>query len=223
MTFALDHIFICASFEAPEANHLIDFGLTEGTGNTHPGQGTSCRRFFFHNAMLELLWLHNEEEAKSEIILPLRLYERCKYKETNASPFGICLRPMNKGETDFPFDCWSYCPSYLPENVSMYIAESSTLVDEPLLFYSPMSVRQDQYTQERKQPLEHKAGFREITSVRITMPKSEAYSPALRAINKMEQIEIKQGNENLLELFFDDEKENKFVDFRPELPLLFYW
>jgi hypothetical protein len=37
----------------------------EGTPNHHIGQGTACRRFFL-NAMLELLWLEDEFEARSE-------------------------------------------------------------------------------------------------------------------------------------------------------------
>jgi hypothetical protein len=39
---------------APEAEALLRVGLREGAGNTHPGQGTACRRFFFENAYLEL-------------------------------------------------------------------------------------------------------------------------------------------------------------------------
>lgn len=42
---------------------LKNFGLTEGTSNRHPGQGTANRRFFFKNFFIELLWLENLEEA----------------------------------------------------------------------------------------------------------------------------------------------------------------
>jgi Rho-binding antiterminator len=59
MEFELDHLFICTTIGAPEADRLVAFGLTEGTPNVHPGQGTANRRFFFHNFMLELLWVHN--------------------------------------------------------------------------------------------------------------------------------------------------------------------
>jgi hypothetical protein len=40
---------------APEAERIAAFGLCEGPSNVHPGQGTANRRFFFRNAMLELL------------------------------------------------------------------------------------------------------------------------------------------------------------------------
>ena len=46
-TMHLDHIFIRARPGAPEAEALKAFGLTEGSPNRHPGQGTANRRFFF--------------------------------------------------------------------------------------------------------------------------------------------------------------------------------
>jgi len=55
MTLEFDHMFICTVVDAPEADLLLAFGLTEGASNIHPGQGTACRRIFFRNAMLELL------------------------------------------------------------------------------------------------------------------------------------------------------------------------
>lgn len=55
MAFELDHLFIWTDIGAYEAERLVSFGLVEGTSNKHPGQGTTNRRFFFHNAMLELL------------------------------------------------------------------------------------------------------------------------------------------------------------------------
>ena len=57
MPLQFDHLFICTSVGAPDAERLVAFGLTEGEPNVHPGQGTACRRFFFRNAYLELLWV----------------------------------------------------------------------------------------------------------------------------------------------------------------------
>jgi len=47
MVPVLDHVFILCSPGAPESGALNRLGLTEGSPNTHPGQGTACRRFFF--------------------------------------------------------------------------------------------------------------------------------------------------------------------------------
>jgi hypothetical protein len=51
----IDHIYICTEKNAPAGDLLVEFGLLEGSSNTHPGQGTANRRFYFHNLMLELL------------------------------------------------------------------------------------------------------------------------------------------------------------------------
>ena len=63
MTLEVDHAFIACSSGAPEGDALVRLGLVEGSRNTHLGQGTANRRFFFENFMLELLWVANPAEA----------------------------------------------------------------------------------------------------------------------------------------------------------------
>ena len=68
----IDHIIFFCDVGAPEADSLKQRGLHEGPSNSHPGQGTANRRFFFPNVYLELLWVENPLEAKaaSRIISP---------------------------------------------------------------------------------------------------------------------------------------------------------
>jgi hypothetical protein len=51
MTIGLDHFFILTEPGAPQAELLSDFGLVEGTANSHQGQGTANRRLCFDFAM----------------------------------------------------------------------------------------------------------------------------------------------------------------------------
>lgn len=88
----VDHIFICVQSGAPEAETLKKFGLTEGSSNKHPGQGTENRRFFFKNSFIELIFLNNPEEASSDLTKPTLLFERLSAQDNIASPFGICFR-----------------------------------------------------------------------------------------------------------------------------------
>ena len=76
MAFEFDHVFICVSCGGDEADSLAALGLTEGMPNVHPGQGTACRRFFFANSDLELLWVCNAGEAQAETIRRTHLWER---------------------------------------------------------------------------------------------------------------------------------------------------
>ena len=72
MGYEIDHIFVLTDTDAPSAGALLRLGLTEGPPNRHAGQGTANRRFFFDNAMLELLWVENVDEAA---IRPRALYD----------------------------------------------------------------------------------------------------------------------------------------------------
>jgi hypothetical protein len=107
MAFELDHLFILTDIGAYEAESLVSFGLVEGTSNTHLGQGTTNRRFFFHNAMLELLWVHDPEEAMSELISPTRLWERWTNRNDRVCPFGICLRSATGSGNTVAFSSWA--------------------------------------------------------------------------------------------------------------------
>ena len=70
----VDHVFVSCSIGAPEGDRLIELGLVEGSPNRHPGQGTANRRFFFANAMLELIWVHDPAEAQSDAQPARRLH-----------------------------------------------------------------------------------------------------------------------------------------------------
>ena len=166
MSMELDHLFICTSIRAPEVEQLAKFGLTEGQSNRHPGQGTACRRFFFHSAYLEFLWVHNEQEACSEMVRPLRLWERWQYQQNGSSPFGLGLRSARQPDAavDLPFETWAYRSPYLVDPLRIEIAENSAYYAEPLIFHLPFSSRPDPYPLEREQPLEHVAGLKRSQS-----------------------------------------------------------
>ncbi|HLM54582.1 MAG TPA: VOC family protein [Pyrinomonadaceae bacterium] len=220
----MDHLFVCTSVGAPEAERLAAVGLIEGQSNLHPGQGTACRRLFFHNAYLELLWVHNEEEARGEAVRPLRLWERWLYQQTGYSPFGLCLRPSKRGDepAGLPFETWAYRPPYLPDPLQIDVAENSDHPAEPLLFHASFGVRPDEYPSERKQPLEHPSGFREVTQVNISLPE-RTVSKALKVIEEGGLVKLCPGEAHLLEVVFDRAAQGKATDFRPHLPLVFRW
>ncbi len=226
MTVEFDHMFICTAVDAPEADLLVAFGLTEGTPNSHPGQGTACRRFFFHNAMLELLWVHDESEARSPLIAPAQLWERWRYRSTGYSPFGICLRPSTQHaglQPVLPFPTWEYRPPYLPSGLHIDVA-SETSNSEPMLFATPFGGRPDtKLPSEHRQLLVHPRGIGEITAVHITLPRSGPISHAVRAVQQTGSVSFGSGSEHLAEVEFDHGGQGQSADFRPTLPLRVRW
>jgi len=225
MTIELDHLFTFVSAGAPEVTRLLEFGLSEGQPNTHPGQGTACRRFFFRNAYLEFLWVHDEEQAASDWVRRLCLVERFQYLRTGASPFGLIFRPASAmGEpVKLPFATWVLHPPYLPEPLNLDVAENSAGAIEPLLFYMSFGSRPDDYFRGSRQPMEHQAGFKEITGVRITSPLAQSLSTTVQATERTGLAQFISGSSQLLEVSFDCATQGRLMDFRPELPLLFRW
>lgn len=218
MNLELDHIFIAVSPNAPEAELLKAFGLSEGTPNQHLGQGTANRRFFFENAFLELLWIRDATEIQSERVKPTHLYERLSQQHPAISPFGICFRPTAHSELIIPFPCWNYHPSYLPPHLFIPMASNNPLT-EPLWFVLPFGVAPTTFSAEKRQPLQHALGFKQLTAICITQP-SAAQSQAAQQANQVQGCTIKHGEAHLLELGFDEEQAGSHHDFRPNLPLI---
>ena len=208
---AVDHVFICADAGAPESQHLIDLGLVEGPPNTHPGQGTANRRFFFRSTMIELLWVANPEEARSSPAARMLLWERWSGRRSGACPFGIILRP--ESETAPPFAGWEYRPAYLPAGQAMHIAAAG--IHEPMWVYAP-------FLETPSRLVEHAAGFRDITRVRLTTP-AEEDSRVGRAMADLGIVCLRSGPAHLLELEFDGARKSMDADFRPVLPLAIRW
>ncbi|HET9446760.1 MAG TPA: hypothetical protein VFO35_10900 [Steroidobacteraceae bacterium] len=219
----VDHVFVSVSVGAPEGDRLVDLGLLEGSSNRHPGQGTANRRFFFANAMLELIWVENELEAQSEVepARRLHLWERWANRDRGACPFGVCLRPTQGESQIAPFPSWEYRPSYAP--VGMPVATNSTLDIEPLVFYIPTHRRMDTAPADRREPYEHTVPIRELTSVRIFSPGTTTPSSALLAALRTGAFSFHHAPRALLELGFDGEHRGERADLRPELPLVLLW
>jgi hypothetical protein len=206
----IDHIFIRARPGAPEADVLAAFGLCEGSGNRHPGQGTANRRFFFANAFLELLWLDDAAEARSAVTGPTGLYERLSGA---GSPFGVCFRPAPGAAGPLPFASWRYQPAYLPPGVTCDIAPAP--LTEPMWFHLAPGGRPDAWPAERAQPLAHRVPLREITAVKVLQP---GCLPSLAL-----PVAFGEGDAHLLEITFDGGARGRSHDFRPALPLIFHY
>jgi hypothetical protein len=220
--FEFDHLFVWTDVGGPEADRLVAFGLTEGSPNAHPGQGTACRRFFFRNAYLELVWANDPAEAQSTTVSPTRIGSRWAGRRTGASPFGLGLRPAQPGISDLPFPAWEYRPAYLPAPLAIHIGRDLPL-SEPLWFHLGFARRPDDPGWPARQPLEHAAGFGEVTRVRITGPGLGNPSEAGRAVARLGTVELADASEHLAEVTFDGGGQRRLEDFRPVLPLLFRW
>jgi hypothetical protein len=214
MRIELDHLFVCTAPGAPEADKLVQFGLYEGPPNQHPGQGTANRRFAFANAMIELLWVSDAKEAQSQSTRRTLLWERWSGRRDNASPFGICLRPVDSQDTEPPFPAWEYRPPYLSDPLFMNIGEVG--IEEPMWIYLSFMrrVHREQWF------IEHPIGIREITGLTLTTP-VPLRSNASQKVIESGILATRAGATSLLEIEFDGNRREQYMDFRPHLPFVF--
>ena len=215
----LDHLFILCDEGAPEADALLRAGLREGSGNTHPGQGTACRRFFFANGYLELLWVRDVAEARSVLVKPTRLLDRWSMRRRGACPFGIVLRPaIEDVYVAPPFRTWRYTPPYLPEGLAIEVAEEVPLA-EPAIFHLAFQRGRGRPGGE---PIDHALPLTTIARATIAGPMAELLSDAARAVEGTGQVAFARAAEYAVTLTFCGAADAT-ADLRPELPLVLRW
>ena len=215
MALELDHVFVCCSTGAPEGDALVRRGLVEGSPNTHAGQGTANRRFFFRNAFLELLWVSEPADARSEQTRRTKLWERWSGRMSSACPFGIVFRPTGTSAATAPFATWAYRPNYLPAGLAIEFAEDVPL-EEPELVYLPFLHRSGPPAHE---PTDHSLPLRELCGVTVGLPSAAGLSKPSREVLSAGLVNYRFAAEHVLELTFIAAKEALF-DLRPSLPLL---
>ena len=214
MNLELHHFFILVKPGAEVAELLSSIGMCEGTRNKHEGQGTSNRRFNFSNGTLELLWVHDEEEALYGPGRDMFLAERANDK--TASPFGVIFNRKDNKSAEMPFEGWKYEPVYFQKPWAFHIGANSNNLFEPLCVYMPfiepgVSSGSDENTD-----------IVSISKVKVYTP-AEPMSNVLGIVNTADRLSIEQGDEHLMEVTFDDNKAGLSKDFRPDIPLIVHW
>ena len=191
---------------------LTNIGLTEGSANSHPGQGTSNRRFFFTDLMLELIYVRDAKEAAGGPGHRLHLVKRLTDKL--ASPFGLIVRTSNDLTAE-PFPGWRYYPEYLNADQYLYVGENCDHIDEPLCIHHP-------FISSHPTGRLKSGRFDNVTEVRISFP-SEQPSPVLKNTGQCEKLSLIPGRPHLMEIIFNGHQKCQSRDLRPALPLVVSW
>jgi hypothetical protein len=209
----LDHVMFFCGAGAPEADVLLGRGLHEGPGNSHPGQGTVNRRFFFRNAYLELVWFENFAEAQRPEVRRTQLWDRWTNRANGVCPFGLVFRP-GAPQQPAPFPSWSYVPKYFPPGFSIEVALDIP-ANEPLLFYLPFARPS---LVENVAPMPGGVQIGSISATTIHLPGTAGLSPVLQALVAAGILTIEPGQEFLIDLEHVLGT-SEIIDLRPKLPL----
>jgi len=210
----LDHIMLFCEPAAPEAEALLKRGLHEGPGNSHPGQGTVNRRFFFRNLYLELLWVEDYEEAQAGEARRTGLWDRWINRRNGCCPFGLVFRPASAG-TPTPFPSWSYVPKYFPAGFSIEVALDIP-PNEPLLFYLPFA---RPALVEDVAPAPGGVQIGAVGGATLHLPETGSLSPALNSVVAGGVVTIEPGQEFLVDIQHDGARD--IIDLRPTLQVRF--
>ena len=217
----LDHVFVCAPRAQEDFALLRGAGLSCGVNRIHAGQGTANANFYFDNAYLELLWLHDAAEARSAVVAPIALWERLTWGVTGACPFGVGFRALSPLPPE-RFPTWKYAAPFLPRGDAMEILSPRASEKEPLLFLSRALTAPADYPPELSVPLEQKGKRRRLRKVHIQTP-TGLFSPELEKVIETGLLSIERGKTYHMELEFEAAPECETLDFRPALPLSIRW
>lgn len=198
MSLAFHHFFVFVEPGARAVDELIAAGFSEGSRNTHPGQGTANRRVFFANGMLEFIWVEKTEDASSAATAPTKLWERSEYLKTGYSPFGLAVCPdaTSNEPSGQPFLGWSYRPRYLPGSYSIWNGSNDDYPWEPMIFYLSFT-KPYQSLGQNSEPTQHANGAHWLQSIRITTvpPRANiAESDAKTKVTSIPMIEWLTGD-----------------------------
>ena len=237
---AVDHYNIWVKNPKTTKQRLTEIGFTsvpDSLSQIHKGQGTTGRYFNFLNGYLELIFIYdqNEFEINNKINNDLDFGERADFDKNGASPFSIALKVKEYDVEKIPFEKISYHQDWMKENANIYAAKNSkTYLMEPSIFVVYPEIESDTFetlSDLKNIPEEyafarefykHPNGAKNITKAIITSTDLNLKTATILAVNGIPNLTVKNGTEHLMELYFDDNKQGKSFDLRPELPLIIY-
>lgn len=220
MSWELDHVFFATVDAGAVEAELTAFGFAFTVRRDHPGQGTANACAQFENAFVEILRPRDPEELESDLVRPLGLAERIRWRETGACPFGLCFRPTGTPtEPDtWPFETWHYAPPYVPIGASIPIVTPRRALSEPLLFISNRAAYSS------GAPIDPGPSLRDspriLTRVAVHRPVTTANSTGVLWFANHGFFSLEEGPKFLLDLEWDHGRQGRTHDFQPGLPII---
>ena len=215
MQWELDHVFFAATDADAAEEVLAEFGIAFTDHRVHHGQGTANACALFENAYFELLWPQDPAELLSDRVRPLGLDERMRWRETGASPFGLCFRGDARS---LPFETWTYDAAYLAKGAGIPIVTRPGLHPDPLVFLSSQARRSTEGTPEHR-------GIRR-TLTRVIVQRAACDTPVSAGVRWFAEngfFALKDGPTHRLDLEWDHGREGTSQDFSPDFPIRIRW
>ncbi|UTW60828.1 VOC family protein [bacterium SCSIO 12741] len=234
----VDHLNIWIENPTKAKEKLTQIGFTavpDSLSQIHGGQGTTGRYFNFLNGYLELIFVFDQHDfdRNNELNPELDFAERNDHTKNGASPFGIALRVKDYDLQKIPFEKVTYHQDWMEKNANIYSAKNSkTNLREPSIFVVYPEIESDRFETLAdlknipdeygfaREFFKHPNGAKKITKITITSTDLDLNTETIKTINGIGNVTVKNGNEHLMELYFDNHVQKKSFDLRPELPII---
>ena len=234
----VDHFNIWVENPETAKEKLNEIGFNsvpDSLSEVHKGQGTAGRYFNFLNGYLELIFVYdqNELEENSKKNNDLDFTERANFKKSGALPFSIALKVKDYEIEKIPFEKVRYHQNWMDENANIYSAKNSkTHLQEPSIFVVYPEIESDRFESLSdlknipdeyafaRQFYKHPNGAKKITNIVITSIDLDLKTETIKALNGVQNLTIRNGKEQIMELYFDNNIQGETFDLRPELPLI---
>lgn len=234
----IDHFNIWVENPKIAKEKLTEIGFNsvpDSLSEVHKGQGTAGRYFNFLNGYLELIFVYdqNELEENNQKNKNLDFTERANFKKNGALPFSIALKVKDYDIDKIPFEKVRYHQDWMDESENIYSAKNSkTHLQEPSIFVVYPEIESDRFetlSDLKTIPDEyafargfykHPNGAKKITNIIITSTDLDLNTETMKAVKGIQNLTVKNGKEQIMELYFDNNIQDKTFDLRPELPLI---
>ena len=192
---------------------MLEFGLVEGSNRIHIGQGTTNRKFYFENFFLEIVWVTDEKEIKSDLVSPTKLWERSTFDVNQSSPFGLCL--VNTDDTNVLFsDSVKYQPMYFPAGLEIEFLTNEDYAYLPWTFRLPFKGSKKKVDE----PTNHRYNLDRLTNAEFTIPPSINTENYINHFRDEEHVVFTSSDKCQLILTFNDYQNGGVHQFK-KLPL----
>lgn len=237
---SLDHLNIWVNNPIKAKEKLLDIGfnaLPDSLVELHKGQGTTGKYFNFLNSYLELIYVYDKKELKTnnKKNKDLDFVKRANYMNNGASPFSLALKMKDYNVNKIPFKSIKYHQEWMQGDFSIYAAKNSNInIKEPSVFvvYPEIEAKNFESLEDvdkisdgydfYKKTFKHKNGAKKLTKIIINAKDLNTKSETISTVNNLENVTVKKGKEHIMELYFDDNIQGKTFDLRPELPLIIH-
>ncbi|MDX9845552.1 MAG: hypothetical protein RBT74_01105 [Tenuifilaceae bacterium] len=182
------------------------------------------------NFYIELLYISDNVEAYENIEkFGCNYIERSNWRLNHASPFGLALKMETFDKEKIAFDYTEYKADWMRDD-GLIMADNNKNLLAPLVFvlrpkmefpcYNSIDeMLMDNRPDDFKKNHIHENGIKTLTSYNVCINPEAETSKLINYLNTS-GINIFKGDDNCIELIFDNEINNREIDFRPRLPLI---